>query len=615
MPIGVNYQRLQAPSNPSMTAVLDVKLFSGQFYVIAEYDDGNVYHFFNGSRVTGWDVVAAASADFTTLAALLAQKIGGDANVTAEPYNASIRIAARVPGVPFTITASTANASGGTNDQAIALVAAQANAVAVSEVVATGTITVTGGTEKSGHNKATSVQINGTEVLNGTVEWAGSNGATAVRIAQQINNNTTATGYSAATTDNVVTISALAGTGATPNGYAVDVTTVGDINVSSTDMAGGVTAVAAQAQIETATFSGTFDAKDTFTLTINGVDYKATNLASGTARSCNVFFNRVWSPANSLWRYSMLNRPDIIDPADATDGNDAGFLNVATAANGNESLVAAERYQSFTAVFSADEIVMWALDTDPANFAIQVPLDNTGTNAKHSIVRYGNNDVFYLDPTGVRSLRALNASNAPFVSDVGNAIDTFITDYLATLTEKQKRAAFGAIEPIDGRFMLAVGAHIFVLSYFPGAKISAWSYYTPGFEVETMCRAYNKLYLRSGDTIYLYGGDDGKTWPDNDELPCTVEWPFLSAQTPATLKGLTGVDLAVTNDWSLKICVDPNNPDRSVDAGVINSITVNGPSINVPGQTSVMAAKLVCKRAGRATISMGQIHYDIEEAR
>src|SRR5690606_34331454 len=55
MPNGVRYQRLQAPNTPAMVAVHDVKSFRGALYVIAEYDDGNIYHFYDGARVSDWD--------------------------------------------------------------------------------------------------------------------------------------------------------------------------------------------------------------------------------------------------------------------------------------------------------------------------------------------------------------------------------------------------------------------------------------------------------------------------------------------------------------------------------------------------------------------------------
>src|SRR5437016_1465206 len=98
MPTGVQYQRLQAPSGSAMTKLLDVKTFSGKFYAIAEYADGTVHHFNNGTRISDWDNVTAAGADFTTLADLMASKIETNAAVTASSFGAAVVVTALVPG-------------------------------------------------------------------------------------------------------------------------------------------------------------------------------------------------------------------------------------------------------------------------------------------------------------------------------------------------------------------------------------------------------------------------------------------------------------------------------------------------------------------------------------
>jgi hypothetical protein len=315
-----------------------------------------------------------------------------------------------------------------------------------------------------------------------------------------------------------------------------------------------------------------------------------------------------------LWRYCSLTDATIWDPADTTDGHDAGFINVAEDTEGAQNIVCAARYQNYAAVYCETCVVLYTLDTDPSNFSRYMVLENTSTDAPQSAIRYGNNDVFHLDPTGVRSLRALNSSNAPFISDVGNAIDTFVLDFLDTLTEDQRRAAVAAIEPRDGRFWLAVGERIFVLSYFPGAKISAWSYYSPGFSITNFAKVGREFYARAGDTVYLYGGLDGKTYPGDDETVTTVEMPFLSANQPATKKGLYGFDAALLNEWLVEVLVDPNREDKVERVGVLDKTTYVTGDNALPGQAQLVALKLTCRRGGRRTFSMAQIHFTKQDA-
>src|SRR6185503_5163057 len=141
------------------------------------------------------------------------------------------------------------------------------------------------------------------------------------------------------------------------------------------------------------------------TITLNGVAYVATGLASGMGRSLYVDFQRVFSPVGSIWRYCKLSDATVWNPS--ASGSDAGFINVAADAAGAQNVVCARRYQNYAAVYCEDVVVLYTLDTDPANFAKYLVLENTNTDAQRSAIRYGNNDVFHLDPTGIRSLRAL----------------------------------------------------------------------------------------------------------------------------------------------------------------------------------------------------------------
>src|SRR3546814_3939096 len=85
---------------------------------------------------------------------------------------------AAVAGTPFTISAETTN--GGTvDDQTITLTETQENVAAVTEVLATGSIDVTGGTASIGVNTVASITVDGVDILGSAVDWTGSNSATA----------------------------------------------------------------------------------------------------------------------------------------------------------------------------------------------------------------------------------------------------------------------------------------------------------------------------------------------------------------------------------------------------------------------------------------------------
>lgn len=612
MPSGVQYQRLQAvDTNAVMTRILDVKAFAGLLYVIAEYDDGNIYHFYDSARVSDWD--NAVTADASRLAEALADKIAGNDAVDVQAFGTSITITAKTPGTAFTI--SGAAVDGGVDATEDLTVTNQvANVAAVAEVRATAAISVDGGTSDPGVNAMSDLTVNGTSILSAAVNWSGSDAATAIRITAEINNGSATHGYSASVSDVTITISAEPGTGATPNGYVIDAVVGGDLVIGGDIVfSGGVTAVVAVAQVELVEISGVVELEDTFSVTINGTTYKRTGLSAVMGTSLLVIKQRIFSPAGSLWRYCMLNTPTVWDPLNAIADNDAGYLNVASE-NGEDNLVGAARYQNAGAVFGANGITLYDLDVNPTNFAVSDTLENTGSVSPGSIIRYGNNDVFYLDTPGVRSVRARDASNAPAVSDVGNAIDTYIQAQIDSVTRQELIDAIAVIEPKDGRYMLALGDKIFVLTSFPNDKISGWSYYsTEEFgadTIEAFVVSGKKLYAKAGDAIYLYGGPDGDEYPDDDEITCEVHFPFLDGSTKAKFKSFNGFDVALTNQWSIDVLYDPNNEDRSYALGVIDAVTFNEMDMPLAGDSTMLAPVLVCSTAGAASLSFLALHYD-----
>jgi hypothetical protein len=834
MPIGVQYQQLAAPASAAMTRVIDVRGSGGKLYVIAEYDDGNVYHFYDGARITGWDTLAEANSSFAQTADYLANKlnesdvvsavaVGGDivltartagtaftlatsgtdklsyaqvaaaladlatldVNLNATASGATIRLAAAVIGTTYqvlnplgidagdtsnptlthtevaanvaavaevlaegfvrvtggsasagvnkvtsvrvnsvellesevdwvtsndgtadaletainaytatsgytavattntvaitaaagtgatpnnyvvattlggNVTTVTGNMSGGvtavvavqrlddlvvggdfpdtadtwgfstaTDSYSVTGAAAlasdpttpsaatatlQANVAAVAEVVATATVEVTGGSAAPGVNRISQITVDGTELLSAAVDWTTSNTATALLLEVAINNFTATSEYSAVADGAEVTISAESGTGADPNGFVVVVTTGGNVSVAKTNMAGGVDEVEAVAQIEQVTIDGaSFDAADLWTVTINGTDYKATGRAAGMGTYAFPFKRRVYSTANSLLRYSALNDPDEWVDSDP-EATGAGFINISQESEGAQRLVAVAPYDGQGAIFSRENITIYLLDTDAENNSFVQTLENTGTIAPRSVVAYGSTDVFYLDSSGVRSIRARTGTNTAYVSDAGSAIDTFIQDLIAEVGETVAAKAQGIVDPKDGRYMLALGDTVLALSYFPDSKITAWSYLLRETTVDSIVRGERDIYLREGNTIYRYGGAAGTTYPSADEFEAVAETPFMDAKDPATRKLLQGFDMACSGRWLVDVLIDPNDTDNYVRVGYIDKTTYHLPKIELPGQTTHVAFRFTCSDAGYASLSAVAIHYNDEK--
>lgn len=619
VPVGVTYQRLQHPdSTPTMTALLWAELFGGLVYAIAEYDDDSVFHFYDGELVTDWGagVVRAGMTDMDGVAEHLKGLIDASADFTATRAGSVITITGAV-GTTFDYEATAVNGDGNplTDESAVVALVQSANET-VAAISATFSFSVTAGTASAGVNKVSSITINGLEVLNTAVDWATSNADTAAAIAAQINTYNSIPEYTATSLGQTVTISAAATSGATPNGYSVVVTKAGDVVIDpaiadgiSGTLTNGVTAVVGQPQIVTVTLGGSFEVGDSYYVTLNAtlddtVDttFGAVNRPVGDGRIAKTFRSKIYIPVGSVVNFPKINDPTVWDIQQVG----AGFVNLANHSEGSEALTAMGAYQNYMAFFARNNIQIWSLFSDDTSNAQQQIIENSGTRSPRSVLSYGSTDTFYLADSGIRSLRALNSSNAAYANDVGTAIDSYVLELLADMADAEIEAACAIIEPRSGRYWLQLGELTMVLSYFPGSKVSAWSVYNFGMAITDFTLVDGRIYARAGDTIYLYGGATGTEF---DSCTVTVQTNFLNGGKPGHLKELTAIDIAGENTWDVSVLTDPRDHDIEVVAGTLPAVTFPMRGIPMAGQANHFALKMVCSEAGAAKISCAGLYY------
>lgn len=107
-----------------------------------------------------------------------------------------------------------------------------------AEVLSAGSVTLTGGASGS----VNTLTVNGLEIMGAAVSFVTDLSTTAAAIALQINKYHSYAEYMASSAGAVVTITALPGTGTTPNGFVVASTTT-TLTKTDANMAGGVAAV------------------------------------------------------------------------------------------------------------------------------------------------------------------------------------------------------------------------------------------------------------------------------------------------------------------------------------------------------------------------------------
>lgn len=289
-----------------------------------------------------------------------------------------------------------------------------------------------------------------------------------------------------------------------------------------------------------------------------------------------------------------------------TTDNGAGQINLSNNLAGSEDIVALAVYQAKIAAFSRNAIQIWLMFSNPASNAQDQVLESIGTRAAKSVVGFHEHDVFFLAESGIRSLRTVDLTGAAGIDDVGTAIDPLVAEWLATLTDDQIAAAVAVVEPKDGRLWLAIGERIFVFTYFSNRKISAWTWYEPGFTVEDFTVKSGRVYARAADTIYLYGGDDNDSY---DASRVTVQFPFLTAGKPGHFKQWSGADIAGTGTWELDLLVDPNDDTVEEHVGEMPGVTFDGEGAANWSHHTHVAPKLTHEAEGFASLSNLALYY------
>jgi hypothetical protein len=719
LPVDVTYQRLQNPDGATMTAVAAIDVFGGKLYVIADFNDNTRHHFYDGSIVSDWytGVVRSSMTNNDGIAEHLRALIDASPNYSATRVGSVVTITGGTSSA-FDITANARNGDGNTFNNQTAVVATTQSAVAgVVEVLSAGSFRITGGTEVPGTNRVTSVTVDGIDILGGPaevlasgsfsvtggtsnpgvntisavlvngvdilgaavnhtgnnsttatairaqinsyssspdytasgsgaqviitavassgaapngfvinptengdvttgsisnmsggsysgVQWATSNSATATAVANRINTYTSSTEYTASASGDRVTVTALAGTGATPNGRVVAVVDEGDVTVSDiTNMASGVNAGSGQPQISTVTIGGTFEPGDLFSVSLASKVFGADRVAGLYAETTlKIHKNKVYSAHEATLLFSGVAEPTKWKSEDTG----SGAIDMSSQASGFEDITAVSVYQNNLAIFARNVTQIWFVDPDPdSNQQLQV-LENTGTRSPGSVIGFGDSDVFFLADTGIRSLRARDSSNAAAVSDVGTPIDPLIVSVLASLTEAQIVGAKAVIEPKDGRYILSLGTIMYVFSYFASSKVSSWSTYERNLQVDWFAKSGTKIYARAGDKIYLLGGSGGTT---HDNSPVVVELPYIDGNKLANWKHWTGVDMAVEGTWLVEYNSDPNQPTVWETIATIDKHTIGELNNAVQAFAPVFKLRFTNTTTTAAKIGTILVHY------
>jgi hypothetical protein len=396
---------------------------------------------------------------------------------------------------------------------------------------------------------------------------------------------------------------------------------------SCVTMQGGVTAGAGSGEDTLLTFGGSWTTGDlynvVFTDSQTGVE---TTVGSGEVTGIQpsyvtTFGNRIHFVAGTTWYFSAINVPTVFnDP----NGFGNGFINLTDFYASPQQTQAFAAYQGRLAVFARDNIQIWLTDPDPTQFTLVQTLENIGTNAPFSVQSIGDLDVFFLYDTGIRSLRVRDSSLNGFIVDIGSPIDAIIQQALLGLTPAQIASSPSTVDPSANRYWLFLTNTIYVLSYFPGSKIIAWSTYSPTyanggvqttFTPQFFFTFQGQVYCRTSDAFYLYGGASNNTF-DN----CVASWQtsYLPLKTPGNMKQFRSVGMAMTGSWQFSVSTDPMQGTSTLifdSTGLANPNTYDSSRKSFSKRGSHVSFSAVTTDSSAAVFSGFNCSYDVQERR
>jgi hypothetical protein len=654
MPAGITYQRLQHQTGTAMTAYVYGTVVKGKPFVIADFVGGRGV-FFNGQLITDWvppaggttmlkaDKSVGLYASTSDIAINFAGQINADAIYTATAAGSVVTITGR-PGTPFSISATALNGSGGVDDQTAVVATTQAADAGTGVVGATGSITFSGvqpdwNDQVNGGaggyvptTVAQSVKVNGVEILNqpgGLV--ASDDGGAADAVANYINLYHSTPEYTATSSGGIVTIiSTTTGTG--PNGFSVVVDNGNNYRVTTTPMAGGSGGTAAKNQISTVTFGGTFEAADSWAVTIAGKPFTIasyvppsggdTGGGGSGGGGTNPSDTKGQRPTAALTKNSKtyaIAGPNLFGSkiADCTEwdadpdpsiANGSFITDMSSEVAGADVLTALGIFQGNLAIFSRSTVQIQFVDPDPANNEQLQVLQNIGTMAAKSVVSFGDTDLFFLSDTGLRSLKVRAATNNATLSDIGSPIDALVIAAIKA-TGAVISQACAAIDPIDGRFLLQIGTTTYVFNYFPDAKVGGWTTYETGLPISDFAPLETRLFARAGDVVYMLGGVNNDTY---SAQPMDIKLPFLSSRQIATLKHFTALDVVCDGVLDVSISTDPQQPDVEESIGTFSGTNLGLGIDPFAGEdVTALSLHLVGRPSKYARLSSVAVHHQV----
>ena len=177
------------------------------------------------------------------------------------------------------------------------------------------------------------------------------------------------------------------------------------------------------------------------------------------------------------------------------------------------------------------------------------------------------------------------------------------------------RKAISILQPVTGRFWVVLPDRVFILSAFPGPKITAWSEYHPtdeaGLPFTITAAATHRQHVVVRDDqnrIFSYGGgtDTGVVF---DSCPVEIEFPYFAGKDAATQKTYQGIDAAAEGEWDVYAATNIKDPTAEDYLGKIIGPSFMDGRFPLQGRSTHISLRLRSAVPGPLGLSNLIVHY------
>ena len=276
-------------------------------------------------------------------------------------------------------------------------------------------------------------------------------------------------------------------------------------------------------------------------------------------------------------------------------------------ASGNEFVNAVTSYRGFLCVFMQNSIQLWKTNPNPALTSLNTTVDNAFVEYHRTIAPI-NEDVFYLNSTGIHSVGQKVYTDTMSTTDVGSPIFKLVADSLSSSYEPKS-----IFFPGDSQYILANNTDMFVFTHSAKAGLMAWTRWVVPNEIRDLTAYRNFMFLRvregSDDYIFSFNPDSYQdaTASSTSNIDVEIVSSFNSLDVPGAWKQIYGSDVMFTGTANLQHRWDSRSPSSYTTAFSLSDDTRPGVLIPVELMTTEVGFKVT--QASNADFQLNGITY------